>query len=293
MGQLLHYQFRGLLSVHSCYNLQTRRIALCDPFHRRLQRLRCLHRCSDCYRVERSSSRAGLSSRCGPAPFTAHCNRLFTAIITLAAAFLLSLESEKENDRENSQPFLSATTKILSRRLTAPQVGRLRLGSFAWSLRVFLVLVGACFPGKRKIWGVSPCHILLLSPPAEERDEYPKGNYEHGKRNQEPKGAVSSGRSGRGGGCIRCSDSSRRVGGCGRCSSGYVRCTGRLRRVAGSHSRCDRGCNRCRRDAPKTFRASRWGSSVRRRFVPNGAGSRRRGSRSNGRCDGHLRRWCG
>src|SRR5260370_14984468 len=28
------------------------------------------------YRVERSSSRAGLSSRCGPVPFTAHCNRL-------------------------------------------------------------------------------------------------------------------------------------------------------------------------------------------------------------------------
>src|ERR1035441_9250496 len=80
MGQLLHYQFRGLLSVHSCYNLQTRRIALCDPFHRRLQRLRCLHRCSDCYRVERSSSRAGLSSRCGPAPFTAHCNRLISAV---------------------------------------------------------------------------------------------------------------------------------------------------------------------------------------------------------------------
>jgi transposase len=25
-------------------------------------------------RVERSSSRAGLSSRCGPVPFTAHCN---------------------------------------------------------------------------------------------------------------------------------------------------------------------------------------------------------------------------
>src|ERR1019366_2442358 len=69
MGRLLHYQFRGLLSVHSCYNLQTRRVALCDPFHRRLQRLRCLHRRSDCYRVERSSSRAGLSSRCGPAPF--------------------------------------------------------------------------------------------------------------------------------------------------------------------------------------------------------------------------------
>jgi len=40
----------------------------------------CLHRRSDCYRVERSSSRAGLSSRCGPAPFTAHCSRLLTPI---------------------------------------------------------------------------------------------------------------------------------------------------------------------------------------------------------------------
>jgi len=29
----------------------------CDPFHRKLQRLRYLHRRSDCYRVERTSSR--------------------------------------------------------------------------------------------------------------------------------------------------------------------------------------------------------------------------------------------
>src|SRR5271169_6238725 len=69
LGRLLHYIFRGLLSVHSRYNLQTRRVALCDPLHRRLRRLCCLHRRSDCYRVERSSSRAGLTSRCGPAPF--------------------------------------------------------------------------------------------------------------------------------------------------------------------------------------------------------------------------------
>jgi hypothetical protein len=78
LGQLLHYQFRGLLSVHLRYDLQTRQVALCDPLHRRLRRLCCLHRRSDCYRVERSSSRAGLSSRCGSAPFTAHCNRLIT-----------------------------------------------------------------------------------------------------------------------------------------------------------------------------------------------------------------------
>jgi hypothetical protein len=31
--------FRGLLSVHSRYGLQTRGVAYCDPFHRRLQRL--------------------------------------------------------------------------------------------------------------------------------------------------------------------------------------------------------------------------------------------------------------
>jgi hypothetical protein len=33
---------------------------LCDPLHRRLQRLRCLCHCFDCYRVERTSSRAGI-----------------------------------------------------------------------------------------------------------------------------------------------------------------------------------------------------------------------------------------
>jgi hypothetical protein len=41
---------------------------LSDPLHQRLQRSRCLHCCSDCYRVERTSSRAG-HSRCGPPPF--------------------------------------------------------------------------------------------------------------------------------------------------------------------------------------------------------------------------------
>ncbi len=36
---------------------------LCDLLHRRLQQLRCLRRCFDCYRVERTSSRAGFLSR--------------------------------------------------------------------------------------------------------------------------------------------------------------------------------------------------------------------------------------
>ncbi len=69
--------FRRLVDIqtfkthHSRYNLQTRQVALCDLLHRRLRRLCCLHRRSNCYRVERSSSRAGLSliSRRGSAPF--------------------------------------------------------------------------------------------------------------------------------------------------------------------------------------------------------------------------------
>src|SRR5262249_26896691 len=33
----------------------------CDPFHRKLRQLRCLPRRFDCYRVERTSSRAGVA----------------------------------------------------------------------------------------------------------------------------------------------------------------------------------------------------------------------------------------
>ncbi len=53
--------FRGLLSVHFRYSLHARQVAQGDPLHQRLQQLRYLHCCSDCYRVERTRSRAGLS----------------------------------------------------------------------------------------------------------------------------------------------------------------------------------------------------------------------------------------
>ena len=46
-----------------------------DPLHRRLQRLRYLCRCFDCYRVERTSSRAGLSPAVDRRLFTAHSYR--------------------------------------------------------------------------------------------------------------------------------------------------------------------------------------------------------------------------
>jgi len=59
-----------------------------DLLHRRLRRLRCLHRRSDCYRVERSSSRAGLPPAVDQRLFTAHCNRVVTSEIALFSSGL-------------------------------------------------------------------------------------------------------------------------------------------------------------------------------------------------------------
>ena len=44
-----------------------------DPLHRRLRQLRCLRCRFDCYRVERTSSRAGVSPAEVQRLFTAHC----------------------------------------------------------------------------------------------------------------------------------------------------------------------------------------------------------------------------
>src|SRR5277367_4072569 len=60
-GRHLHHEFRGLLSVHSRYGLHACRVTFTTLFHRRLQQLCYLHRCSDCYRTERTSSRVGLA----------------------------------------------------------------------------------------------------------------------------------------------------------------------------------------------------------------------------------------
>ena len=80
-GRLLHYPFRGLLSVHSRYGLHARRVAIATLLHRRLQRLRYLHRCFDCYRAERTSSRAGLAPAVDQRLFTAHSNLWLTSVI--------------------------------------------------------------------------------------------------------------------------------------------------------------------------------------------------------------------
>ncbi len=53
-GRLPHYPFRGLRGVHSRCGLPARGVAQGNPLHRRLRRLRYLHRRSDCYRPERN-----------------------------------------------------------------------------------------------------------------------------------------------------------------------------------------------------------------------------------------------
>ena len=58
-GRLLHCRFRGLLSVHSRYGLLLAK-SPSDSLHQKLQQSRCLPCCSDRYRVERTSSRAGI-----------------------------------------------------------------------------------------------------------------------------------------------------------------------------------------------------------------------------------------
>jgi hypothetical protein len=45
----------------------------CDPLHRKLRQLRCLRCRFDCYRVERTSSRAGVTPAEVQRLFTAHC----------------------------------------------------------------------------------------------------------------------------------------------------------------------------------------------------------------------------
>src|SRR5580765_7414271 len=69
-GRLLQLLFRDLLSVHSRYGLHARGVAW-RPFHRKLRQLRYLRRRFDCYRMERTSSRAGVTP--------AEVQRLFTA----------------------------------------------------------------------------------------------------------------------------------------------------------------------------------------------------------------------
>src|SRR3954451_2413231 len=66
-----------------------------DPFHRRLRRFRCLHRRSDCYRLERLRCRAGFAPAEDPSLSTAHakiyCKPLLRALCVSVTCFLKML----------------------------------------------------------------------------------------------------------------------------------------------------------------------------------------------------------
>jgi len=69
-GRPAHCPFRGLLSVHSRCGLHTRAATNSWHANRRLQPLRYLHDCSDCFRLERSPG--GPCTHWKTPPFTAH-----------------------------------------------------------------------------------------------------------------------------------------------------------------------------------------------------------------------------
>src|SRR5262249_40491478 len=70
-SRLPHFPFRGLLSVHCTLQPAGSQSHLRDPLHQKLQPLRYLHDCSDCYRLERKLP-GGSVSHWAIAPFTAH-----------------------------------------------------------------------------------------------------------------------------------------------------------------------------------------------------------------------------
>jgi len=60
-GRHPRWSFRGLLDVHSRYDLPARCIAWATHLSRRLRRFRYLHRRSDSYRLERPRCRVGVA----------------------------------------------------------------------------------------------------------------------------------------------------------------------------------------------------------------------------------------
>src|ERR1022692_3943365 len=67
--------------------------SLNDPFHRRLRQLCCLHCRFDCCRVERTSSRAGVSPAEVQRLFTAHCYNNYGFGIAVGESTLRTPES--------------------------------------------------------------------------------------------------------------------------------------------------------------------------------------------------------
>jgi hypothetical protein len=73
-----------------------------DSLHQRLQQFRCLHYCSDCYRVERTSSRAGLTPAVDHHLFTAHpVTRAYRALAKYLSAQVAIEVPDLEVSRHN------------------------------------------------------------------------------------------------------------------------------------------------------------------------------------------------
>src|SRR5208283_2720010 len=76
-----------------------------DLLHQRLQQSRCLHCCSDCYRAERTSSRAGLTPAVDHHLFTAHSisQDLIRSRVILPAIRKLGAATSLTSERSSSK----------------------------------------------------------------------------------------------------------------------------------------------------------------------------------------------
>src|SRR5271169_2539522 len=99
-GRLLQLFFWGLLSVHSCYGLHARRVAK-RPFPSKAPTA-SLPRCRfDCYRVERTSSRAGVT----PAKVQRLSRRTFSPTVETGPAYNALEESHPMAESSNPETF--------------------------------------------------------------------------------------------------------------------------------------------------------------------------------------------
>src|ERR1700747_3659579 len=63
MPEIINHEKRRACSAFTHVTACTLAKSPSDSLHQRLQQSRCLHCCSGCYRVERTSSRAGIPPR--------------------------------------------------------------------------------------------------------------------------------------------------------------------------------------------------------------------------------------
>src|SRR5215470_13834721 len=125
-----------------------------DPFHRKLRQLRCLCRRLDCYRVERTSSRAGVAPAEVQHLSTAHCFANYSSCplpprCDINQTPCPEIRQDKEGLSQQSSPrrplhpemnlpiirHLGRRSALMLRRKRTSRIPRRKAKKFCWILR--------------------------------------------------------------------------------------------------------------------------------------------------------------